>query len=59
MSLFARFDRHLEDQGLLAWGMNASIVKALCQRNTQDETARLERCPMPGKTNPSRFRQKD
>lgn len=62
--LFDRFDRHLEDKGMLALGgqiMDASIVEAPRQRNSRAEKDIIKsgETPEDWKTNPSKLAQKD
>ena len=62
--LFDRFDRHLEDKGMLALGgqiMDASIVEAPRQRNTREEkeTIKSGKTPNDWKANPNKLAQKD
>ena len=62
--LFECFDRHLEEQGLLAMGgqiMDASIVEAPRQRNSQEEkeTIKSGDVPKSWEDNPAKLRQKD
>ena len=62
--LFDRFDRHLEDKGMLALGgqiMDASVVEAPRQRNTQEEkeTIKSGETPKEWKSKPSKMAQKD
>ncbi len=62
--LFARFDRHLEDQGLLALGgqiMDASIIEAPRQRNTDDEKEAIRKgeTPESWQDKPAKKAQKD
>ena len=62
--LFERFDRHLEEQGLLAMGgqiMDASIIEAPRQRNSQEEkeTIKSGDVPKSWEDNPAKLRQKD
>ena len=62
--LFERFDRHLEEQGLLAMGgqiMDATIVEAPRQRNSQEEkeTIKSGDVPKSWEDNPAKLRQKD
>ena len=62
--LFERFDRHLEEQGLLAMGgqiMDASIVEAPRQRNNQEEKEAIKSGDLPKswEDSPAKLRQKD
>ena len=62
--LFDRFDRHLEDQGLLALGgqiMDASIVEAPRQRNNdrEKEAIKAGEVPQAWQDKPAKLRQKD
>ena len=62
--LFATFDRHLREQGLLAMGgqiIDASIVAAPKQRNHRDENDAIKRGETPAgwQAQPARRRQKD
>ena len=62
--LFDRFDRHLEDKGMLALGgqiMDASVVEAPRQRNTQEEKEIIKsgETPKEWKSKPSKMAQKD
>ena len=59
--LFERFDRHLEEQGLLAMGgqiMDATIVEAPRQRNSQEEkeTIKSGDVPKSWEDNPAKLR---
>ena len=62
--LFDRFDRHLEDQGLLALGgqiMDASIIEAPRQRNNDGEKEAIKagEIPTDWQDKPAKLRQKD
>lgn len=62
--LFARFDRQLEDQGLLALGgqiIDASIIEAPHQRNTgkEKEAIKAGDIPVSWQGQPAKIRQKD
>ena len=62
--LFERFDRHLEEQGLLAMGgqiMDVSIVEAPRQRNNREEKEAIKSGDVPKswEDNPAKLRQKD
>jgi IS5 family transposase len=62
--LFARFDAALKDRGYLAMGgqiIDASVVPAPRQRNTQEEKAAIKegRIPPAWKEKPAKARQKD
>lgn len=62
--LFARFDRHLAEKGLMASGgqlIDASIIPVPKQRNTRDENAAIKAGDMPPawQDEPAKLRQKD
>ena len=60
--LFARFDTVLKDQGYLALGgqkLDASIVPAPKQRNTEEENAVIKEGRVPKTWKPAKARQKD
>lgn len=62
--LFVRFDAALKERGYLAMGgqiIDASVVPAPKQRNTEDEKAAIkeERIPEAWKEKPAKARQKD
>lgn len=62
--LFARFDAVLKDKGYLAMGgqiIDASVVPAPKQRNTEEEKAAIKegRMPEAWKSKPAKVRQKD
>ena len=62
--LFARFDRHLEEHGLMASGgqiIDASIVPVPKQRNDRKEndTIKAGETPKAWKNEPAKLRQKD
>ncbi len=63
-NLFARFDKHLAEAGYLAMGgqiVDATIVAAPKQRNTEDEKAAIKAGEVPEawKDKPAKLRQKD
>ena len=63
-TLFNRFDAHLKEQGYLAMGgqmIDASIIEAPRQRNTDDEKEALKEGRIPEKwaEKPAKLRQKD
>lgn len=63
-NLFARFDKHLAKAGYLAMGgqiVDATIVAAPKQRNTEDEKAAIKAGEVPEawKDKPAKLRQKD
>jgi IS5 family transposase len=63
-SLFARFDEALRDKGYFAMGgqiVDATIVEAPRQRNTDDEKAALKagKIPEDWQANPAKLAQKD
>lgn len=62
--LFARFDRHLEEQGLMASGgqmIDASIIPVPKQRNRRDENEAIkaDETPQEWQNDPAKLRQKD
>ena len=62
--LFARFDRHLEERGLMASGgqiIDASIVPVPRQRNNREENDAIKagETPKEWKKEPAKLRQKD
>lgn len=60
--LFARFDAALTDRGYLAMGgqiLDATIVPAPRQRNTEEEKAAIKNGRMPDGWKPAKARQKD
>ena len=62
--LFARFDRHLEEKGLMASGgqiIDASIIPVPRQRNNHDENDAIKagETPQEWKKEPAKLRQKD
>ena len=62
--LFARFDRHLEEHGLMASGgqiIDASIIPVPRQRNTRKENEAIKagETPKAWKQDPEKLRQKD
>ncbi|HLG25858.1 MAG TPA: IS5 family transposase [Candidatus Gracilibacteria bacterium] len=62
--LFARFDRHLEEHGLMANGgqiIDASIIPVPKQRNDRDENDAIKagETPKEWKKEPAKLRQKD
>ena len=62
--LFARFDRHLEEQGLMASGgqiIDASIIPVLRQRNSHKDNKKIKagETPEKWKKEPAKLRQKD
>ena len=62
--LFARFDRHLEEKGLMASGgqiIDASIIPVPRQRNNRDENDAIKagETPQEWKKEPAKLRQKD
>ena len=62
--LFARFDRHLEEHGLMASGgqiIDASIIPVPKQRNTRNENEEVKagQTPAAWKKKPAKLRQKD
>lgn len=60
--LFARFDAALVDRGYLAMGgqiIDASIVPAPKQRNSQEEKAAIKEGRIPQEWTPAKARQKD
>jgi len=60
--LFARFDAALKDRGYLAMGgqiLDATIVPAPKQRNTEDEKAAIKEGRVPEAWKPAKARQKD
>ena len=62
--LFARFDRHLEEKGLMASGgqiIDASIIPVPRQRNNRDENNAIKsgETPQEWKKEPAKLRQKD
>jgi IS5 family transposase len=63
-ALFARFDRHLEEQGLKARGgqiIDASLIPVPRQRNNQAENAAIKagETPEEWQAEPAKLRQKD
>lgn len=63
-TLFARFDRHLQEHGMMASGgqiIDASIIPVPKQRNKRDENDAIKAGEMPEawKKNPAKLRQKD
>jgi IS5 family transposase len=60
--LFARFDAVLKDKGYLAMGgqiIDASVVPAPKQRNTEEEKAAIKEGRVPEAWKPAKARQKD
>ena len=60
--LFARFDAVLKDRGYLAMGgqiIDATVVLALKQRNTQQEKTAIKEGRIPQEWKPAKIRQKD
>ena len=60
--LFARFDGALKDRGYLAMGgqiIDATVVPAPKQRNTEEEKAAIKEGRVPGDWKPAKVRQKD
>jgi len=60
--LFARFDAVLKDRGYLAMGgqiIDASVVPAPKQRNTEEEKAAIKEGRVPESWKPAKVRQKD
>ena len=60
--LFARFDAVLKDRGYLAMGgqiLDATIVPAPRQRNTEDEKTAIKEGRVPEAWKPAKVRQKD
>lgn len=60
--LFARFDAALKDRGYLAMGgqiLDATIVPAPKQRNTEEEKAAIKQGRVPDGWKPAKVRQKD
>ena len=60
--LFARFDAALKDRGYLAMGgqiLDATIVPAPRQRNTEDEKTAIKEGRVPEAWKPAKVRQKD
>ncbi|MGF7205441.1 IS5 family transposase [Sphingobium olei] len=60
--LFARFDAALKDRGYLAMGgqiIDATVVPAPKQRNTQEEKAAIKDGRIPKGWKPAKARQKD
>lgn len=60
--LFARFDAALKDRGYLAMGgqiLDATIVPAPKQRNTEEEKATIKEGRVPRDWKPAKVRQKD
>ena len=60
--LFARFDAALKDRGYLAMGgqiIDATVVPAPKQRNTQEEKTAIKEGRIPKEWTPAKVRQKD
>ncbi|MFX9642503.1 IS5/IS1182 family transposase, partial [Acinetobacter baumannii] len=60
--LFARFDGALKDRGYLAMGgqiVDATVVPAPKQRNTEAEKAAIKEGRVPEDWKPAKARQKD